>query len=308
MPAAATSILNRKALALAASRKKKSCEKKKTTTIASSSPTGVNDFVSDFNEPIYNGGNRYDNDVALADEANQITDVQDVPAINDDDDDDDDENNSKRKLNGDTPKKVQVDGENRYDGDAALADEVNQSIEVQDAAVIKNTTGEKNENSSDLKQNGDTPKKAQVDGENKYDGDVAVAEKVNQSIEVQDASVIKNTNEEKNNDENSSELKLNGDTPIKVQVNVIHDTTQQRSQNLHEPAEAKANTLSNMLKGTHTLAMDKANTSHEVDESEEVLNESVEVSMMRDGNIMDRIEGIYLSFIEGIEDGFCRCR
>jgi len=122
-----SSRLNRKALAhiaLRKSKKKHANAKKEANNLiemaaatASSSPTGVDGFVSDFNGPIYNGDERFDDDSdrAAAEKVNRSQgsiEVQNTPVIKNSSDDD------------------------RY---GASADEVNQSVEaqeVQDTPVI----------------------------------------------------------------------------------------------------------------------------------------------------------------------------
>jgi len=141
-----SSRLNRKALAhiaLRKSKKKHANAKKEANNLiemaagtASSSPTGVDGFVSDFNGPIYSGDERFDDDRAAADKVNVNQslrsidiEVQDAPVIKHDSDDD------------------------RYRGSA---EEVNQSIEaqeVQDTPVITTkarTVNVNYENSSKL--------------------------------------------------------------------------------------------------------------------------------------------------------------
>lgn len=131
-----SSRLNRKALAhiaLRKSKKKHANAKKEANNLiemaaatASSSPTGVDGFVSDFNGPIYSGDKRFDDDRAAAKKVNQShgsIEAQDTPFIKNTSD-----------VHGGSKNKD--DDNDRY---RASAYEVNQSIEaqeVQDTPVI----------------------------------------------------------------------------------------------------------------------------------------------------------------------------
>ena len=147
MPAPSSSRLSKRAHARIALRKKKNANATKEViemaTAASSSPTGVNNFVSDFNS---NGGDKRCDDTSSVENVNRksiVVEQKDTPVTN---------NTSYfRKSNDD-------DDNDGDDTATAFADDESRSITVQNSSIITANDGK----DSERKQEVDSPTKSQI--------------------------------------------------------------------------------------------------------------------------------------------------